>query len=669
MVENVSWNHLYLQLDLSNLPAELLDESVLENVDMLLLDDLFKDPLFEFPEEDEKEPIITNPNAETNGHEVPKGDMQANTEHKHDSPCSSESDNLASTQNCEGATNAKQTSGSFVTPRVSGIVDQRSNLSKTEEDEAKKMARMQRNRVNAYLSRQRKKQQFQQLQASVAHFKMQNSQLLYLLQRLTAENSLLRHHLTDVCSKFNVPVPEIPSCLQETRQQNEAVASGGSMQDSAVSGVLSFNKSPPMVPPNSGGIDIQPNTSSSAIGHVQTQCSAPPSPNHTSGVGEQHSAKRKRISGAGAVFLTLFSVFMFASPYIPRNAQHPRDISGALPGYTQGFNGIVSTSASDFSNGMDDQLHVSRHGRSLMAIDKDRMDLDCLDGPQNSKCLVNLFNETVEELLQNPKSKSLPDRALKKLQDLAPVAVLLNPDIRKETLEVDEYEGIGRAVAELSGSHRESADPMSASVAFPMLASHFFNADGLGAPQTCEKVFEFSASEVSHPLRSKKSVESYILRNYGFKGRSTGLKVPPSVVQKDQDENHQRNKAALTIRSEDYDFNDPKPSEVFIGSVDYSGQHSTENDFTEDEPQYLSSELLDSDLEYDSASSDSHKIILPSQVDEPMLVSLLLPNASHGSQSDDSDTLNAIDRVFVITLHPQDRFVAYSCGLSKPLLM
>ena len=43
----------------------------------------------------------------------------------------------------------------------------------------------------------------------------------------------------------------------------------------------------------------------------------------------------------------------------------------------------------------------------------------------------------------------------------------------------------------------------------------------------CEKVFTFHSDDISteYHRRSKKSIEKYILGTHGFKGRSSGLKV------------------------------------------------------------------------------------------------------------------------------------------------
>ena len=50
-------------------------------------------------------------------------------------------------------------------------------------------------------------------------------------------------------------------------------------------------------------------------------------------------------------------------------------------------------------------------------------------------------------------------------------------------------------------------------------------------------------------------------------------------------------------------------------------------------------------------------------------MSVLLPaNASDGVGAGEG-SLSAVDRVFVVLLHPHNRYVTYSCGLSRPVLV
>lgn len=196
---------------------------------------------------------------------------------------------------------------------------------------------------------------------------------------------------------------------------------------------------------------------------------------------------------------------------------------------------------------------------------------------------------------------------------------------------------------------------MAVSAAFPTLADQFFKAAGMDAPQTCRKVFEFEAAALPHPIRSRRSVERYIMGTYGFKGRSAGLTagadaslVVPGIkgplrlpaASEPSLEDDASSEDALIV---------PKPVEEPLRIVGSPPEES------EDTVADLS--------EYDGVGGP---LALPSMVSEPTLVSILLP--ANASQPSDGG-LSAIDRVFVVLLHPQDKFVTYSCGLSRSILV
>ena len=81
--------------------------------------------------------------------------------------------------------------------------------------------------------------------------------------------------------------------------------------------------------------------------------------------------------------------------------------------------------------------------------------------------------------------------------------------------------------------------------------------------------------------------------------------------------------------------------------------------------------LLLGDGSNDDSSFENESVdpsdALPIAVSEPTLVSVLLP--ANANKSAEFGGLSAIDRVFVVLLHPGDRFLTYSCGLSRPLLV
>ena len=414
-----------------------------------------------------------------------------------------------------------------------------SNLSDKDraEEEEKRMARMKRNRENAHLSRLRKKQQLQNLQQSCQNLKHQNTQLNLFIQRLAAENCLLRHHLNNVCKTSKVSVPEVPSVLAPqqgtqiaTSNQNELKGKNDTSQGSENgSGESYFHPDPALK-----SSDCKP--------------------------AETRQAKRKKIGGAGAAFLTLFSIFLFAGPMTRVNEKTESSMSVRfLP---EGHQQLTLN-------------HGQSMGRSLMMVEKQE-DVD----------LSHYFSETVDALLEDQETLELPKHALASLENIAPHALALDKE----------------------GSRIGAEKPMPASTVFPALAERLFEASGLAAPQMCKKVFEFRSDDIPNRIRSKKNIEKYITGTYGFKGRSSGLQIHAEEPQSDS-------KESLTV--------------IDIPQEDVEG-------------------------------SDASKDILPAQVAEPLLVSVLLPANSSGPSK---SRMTAFEQLYVVILNPENTFSTYACDL------
>ena len=666
-----------------------------EGMPSLSWEELLKDPLLELPMDicedflDSETRAIGGGSSPMESSQRGKGGYAGGSDETRWSPTSSESGNLGKEQGDKSGSVKRPTGeSSQTTPRnESNRAKESQKQSQAEEDEAKRLARMKRNRENAYLSRQRKKQQFQQLQAAVARLQTQNSQLTLFVQRLTAENCLLRHHLANACGKANISVPDVPSSLQSmaTSQQPQAANASivprgpvGSHQPSTNSNISTIEENAAAGPVGQSGLP-------SVVVAPKVQ--------HDSC--EQRSMKRRRISGAGAALLALFSVFMFASPFIPAPSGSP--ISGLLtdrPNYGNQVVGLLPMGSMKIA---DNEAIGGRQGRALMQVNDGF--LDQVSGKLDDKECArrgHISNETLESLLHDPKFKALPEMAFKSLQELAPAAVLLSPDAAAKEDDDAKLSSSKDSIQEHALAKRwehesNSRDPMAASVAFPVLASHIFDSAGLASPQTCEKVFEFSASDVSHPRRSRQSVERYILSSYGFKGRSAGLKMPVEKIIREEESSTRREEYSLKIgphhhptkrtvleSSDTLSESVSMPSSVMAADSDDSGA-----DVVVEEP-VLASESRDHllrdhiirDSEYIAEYSDAsdyaqHDMLLPHAVDEPLVVSLLVPsNLSDEAKGSHQDSdWQAVDRVFIVMLHPQDRFVTYSCGLTKPFLM
>ena len=76
------------------------------------------------------------------------------------------------------------------------------------------------------------------------------------------------------------------------------------------------------------------------------------------------------------------------------------------------------------------------------------------------------------------------------------------------------------------------------------------------------------------------------------------------------------------------------------------------------------------DLEGPEQGSVGGDALLPaSSAAGPVLVSVLLPANASGSGGSGGAKLAAADKVFVVLLHPQERFVTYSCSLPRPVVL
>jgi hypothetical protein len=150
----------------------------------------------------------------------------------------------------------------------------------------------------------------------------------------------------------------------------------------------------------------------------------------------------------------------------------------------------------------------------------------------------------------------------------------------------------------------------------------------------CQKVLEFDAASVPHAARSRRSLERYVLGATGFRGRSLAAGSGSS------------GDSAL------HEAAGPQAKQVL-----------------QQEPVRIE-ELGADEEEQGGAAGGGGKALLPTKSGAaagPVLVSVLLPANASGSGG--SAKLAAVDKVFVVLLHPQERYVTYSCMLPRPVVL
>lgn len=510
------------------------------------------------------------------------------------------------------------------------------------EDEAKRQARMKRNRENAFLSRQRKKQQTIELQQQCSLLRRQTTQLTCMVQRLVAENCLLRHHLSTTCQRAGIAVPDVPSALKAAPATPTAGGHTGKPPVVSKPGEV-------VVPPQASGLApmkaspgnsdiVTPQISVDNRSEGTRMPAAPPAPPAPAAAAPGIVAggrKRARTTGASAAFLALFSIFMFVghsgylvpgSKFVPKHAALPHSTSSTGP------LALLPAGSQIGSNlGGNEAGERGTHGRSLLAVQGVQEDPDLeleqwplvVKGSDTSvvskESMAVLVNQTLEALYRDPHNPTdlLAKEAMERIRQLGPAAVLLDGKV--------------------------AGGP---SITFPFMASHFLEGSGLANPQTCTKVFEFSAATMSNSYRSKRKIDKFVSgSSVGFKGRSLASNADTSRLE-----------GILPLSSKSDSNNKDKQMMVQRNS----GRKGNADVIDSKESGRVNNKTisLESDENLDGYRTESLET-LPS---EPTLVSLMLPRPSKAG------LLSAIDRILIMFLYPGDRFVTYSCSLSRPLL-
>lgn len=142
----------------------------------------------------------------------------------------------------------------------------------------------------------------------------------------------------------------------------------------------------------------------------------------------------------------------------------------------------------------------------------------------------------------------------------------------------------------------------------------------------CRPVLEFDTAAVSHAARTRRGLESLLLGSTGFRGRSLAASG-----------------GAPALRQEPL----PRPEPLRI---------------VEEEEEEVGA---------GTAAGPGAGDLLPTggAADGPVLVSVLLPANASGAGAGGSRKLSAVDKVFVVLLHPREKYVTYECGLPRPVVL
>ncbi len=434
---------------------------------------------------------------------------------------------------------------------------------------------------------------------------------------------------------------------------------------------------------------------------VQPAAVARPAP---AAAAERAPKRARTAAGASTAFLALFTLFMF-SGLTPVPLTTPTSTSGsssalaAAGGAQRTLQALPDPSA--LANG------IRHSGRGLQALPAAGSDVGggqlVQHGPQpfvgpatsplgdpggsssvpRGPHLQQLLNSTLQALLLEPDNAALEAAALQRLQELGPVALLLDSDDARggpganplaASAAFPQLAGAVAmrwllAVRELRGCYKlagrveqgacksscglqgqllryacapqvyvcKATSPSCSLAPCPCPAGQLFGGAGLEVPQMCQPVLEFDASSVPHAARTRRNLERHVMGATGFRGRSLAAASGAAA-------------------------GGPAGAAAVGGRPGGGG--------TAGAPALRISEEDGEGLEGPEQGSEGSDALLPaSSAAGPVLVSILLPANASGNGSGSSGKLAAADKVFVVLLHPQERFVTYSCSLPRPVVL
>jgi hypothetical protein len=343
--------------------------------------------------------------------------------------------------------------------------------------------------------------------------------------------------------------------------------------------------------------------------------------------------KRARTTSlAGGAFLALFSVFLLAGPLAPAPAALS---SGGAAGAAYSFELAALPAAAAGGGGA---FAPPGRGRALLALREEPPEAAARRG------LGAAMNATLAALLAEPAARRAPEDALRCLRQLAPAALVLDSDPAVAVVKDASADATDAADADADAfvAAAAAAGPLAASAAFPALAGPLFGAAGLHAPRACRKVLEFTPAELPPAARTRRGVEKFLLAGAagaaGFRGRRLALPLGGA--------------AADALRA----LGDADSPRAGAGVEPLRIPDAAEPAGAAD-----AANGADNDANGDDGP-------LPAAGAEPSLVSVLLP-ANASADGSAGAPLAAVDRVFVVLLHPGDRYAAYSCALPRALLV
>lgn len=217
-----------------------------------------------------------------------------------------------------------------------------------------------------------------------------------------------------------------------------------------------------------------------------------------------------------------------------------------------------------------------------------------------------------------------------------------------------------------------------------------FASSGLRPPQTCYPVYELDAASLPASARSRRSIERLLLRTLGMRGRSALpalLSTPSEEAQAAAAE--EMKASAMAALPSGRELARPEQHQQLTAGwegSDAGSQAGNGKDAAEWEGAWLESGEGVEDRHRGSSSSTRSRSkqkatgglrLEASEEEAPALVSILVPAANTSEEEGGKEAaadgnqgglLASLSKVFVVMLHPRQRYVIYACSLHSSLL-
>lgn len=479
-----------------------------------------------------------------------------------------------------------------------------------DDEEQKRMARMQRNRESAHQSRQRKRMQMDEVEQRCEQLKQQNSQLNQLVGRLTSENMGLKQQLVNVCHETGRPLPPPPLSAMHP-------FAFGQM---GLPMLVPAPKVPIQKMPASRPASVPSSTSS----HQSSQHPANIQP---SGPPAKARKRAKQAAGAGTVLLALFSFVVFLGPIGPMAGPSLNALGrshaplgpatqmvlpgpGSLMDHPSGGGRVLMSV--DGEN-VTDALPVSNETQLVLPINASfsGQAISLAEGSGDNGVLLEVLQddggvvqsgaagqgwwsglldaahvEPSRSIVLRPSNREAESQALQGLKDLAPLVLYSHWDQGLSQARLPS--GQSPWQKSLPGTDKDESSGL----------------NGFHSPSMCKEIFQFEAQETS-VVQATQHVQRYLAGGTSSMRGSGSIALPP-VTQPSQD----------------------IPS---------------------------------------SRSSKRHKATIGCGEDDPdVVVSVMLPTKSQGATDNE---FTSLDQLYVVVLTPGVKYSTYSCLLPKPVLV